>query len=157
MLLKRAARGQLPLAAAFAGAVEEDPSGSLARAKKITLLAFGAAHEKFSSALPEQQEVVMHLADMLVDVFAIESAALRSEKLAGKSAHAAAMSAVFAQDALARIEIAARNVLAGCLDGQALRSALAVLQKLASWEPGDSIALRRNIAARLLDRERYAV
>jgi hypothetical protein len=58
---------------------------------------------------------------------------------------------------MARIEVGARTVLAACSEGDALRTNLAVLRRLAKYEPVDAIALRRRIAGRILDAERYAV
>ena len=60
-------------------------------------------------------------------------------------------------DAMARIEMFARPVLAACSEGDALRANMAVLRRFAKYEPVDSIALRRRIAERLLSAGRYVV
>jgi len=131
----------------------------VANAKKIGLLAFGLAHEKYPGDLENRQEVLMNIADILTETFAMESVHLRTCKLAaqGRETAARAICSVFLRDAMARIELAARNVLGSCAERDALRSNLTLLRRLAAYQPVDSIALRRQVAARLLARERYTV
>ena len=89
----------------------------------------------------------------------MESVLLRARKMAelGKGAQAADMAAVYLRDAMARIEVSARTVLAACSEGDALRTNMAVLRRFAKFDPVDAIALRRRIAGRLLDAEKYLV
>ena len=171
MLLKRAARGQLPLVAAIQklmGEILSGPGASdasdeetrlVANAKKITLMSIGLAYQTFLDALEKQQEVMMSIADMMMETFAMESSLLRSRKLAaaGKGANAADISAVFLRDAMSRVELSARHVLGACSEGDALRTNMAVLRRLAKYDPVNAVALRRQIAARLLHRDRYLV
>jgi hypothetical protein len=171
MLLKRSARGQLALIPAvqkvmeevLSGAAASDGSGEeanvMANAKKIGLLTLGLAYQKYRDALEKQQEVIMNIADILTETFAMESTLLRTRKLAagGKETSAAEMCAVFLRDAMGRVEIAARNVLGACSEGDALRTNMAVLRRFARYEPVDAIALRQKIAGRLVARERYVV
>jgi alkylation response protein AidB-like acyl-CoA dehydrogenase len=159
MLLKRAARGQLALPATADGlapAADGDAETRLAaNAKKIALLTLAAARKQFGDALDKQQEILMHIADIIIDAYAMDSALLRSRKLARarKETAAADMTTVFLRDAMARIEISARNALAAT---SALDS-LPALRKLAAYEPVNAIELRRRIAGRLLATERYVV
>jgi butyryl-CoA dehydrogenase len=88
-----------------------------------------------------------------METFAMESARLRSQK----NAVAADICAVLLPDAMGRIEILARPVLAACAEGDALRANLAILRRFAKFEPPDSIALRERIAERLLAAGRYVV
>ncbi len=171
MLLKRAARGQLALIPAVQKVMEEavdgatasDGSGEetrlVANAKKIALLTLGLAYQKHSGALEKQQEVIMNIADILTETFAMESTLLRTRKLAvgGKETNAAEMCAVFLRDAMGRVELAARTVLGACSEGDALRNNMTVLRRFARYDPVDGIALRQKIAGRLLARERYIV
>ena len=170
MLLKRSARGRLPLMAearktldeALAGraAPEGDAeSGLVANAKKIALLSIGLADQTCREALDKQQEILMSVADMMMEAFAMESVLLRTRKLAaaGKGANARDCCAVFLRDAMARIEGAARLVLGACAEGEGLRANLAAVRRLAACEPVNAVALRRQIAGRLLPGERYAV
>jgi alkylation response protein AidB-like acyl-CoA dehydrogenase len=171
MLLKRAQRGQLPLVAAvqkLMGEILSGPAASdgsdeetrlVANAKKITLMSIGLAYQKYLDALEKQQEVMMSIADMMMEAFAMESSLLRARKLSatGKGANAADMTTVFLRDAMSRVELSARNVLGACAEGDALRTNMAVLRRLAKYDPVNAVAVRRQIAARLLTRDRYAV
>jgi alkylation response protein AidB-like acyl-CoA dehydrogenase len=168
MPLKRAARGVLPLLEAAreelskpskeTGYAEKgDQEMRLVRsAKRITLFTLGIAHEKYGADLEKQQEIVMGLSDLLMETFAMESTWLRSRKLAaaGKSA-AGEICAVFLRDAMGRMQATAQNVLSACCQGRELEHSMARLRSLSEYEPVNAIALRRSIAARLLDAERY--
>jgi alkylation response protein AidB-like acyl-CoA dehydrogenase len=167
MLLKRAARGRLALLPAVQKLTSEMLSGPgegadeesrlVGNAKKIGLLAVGVAWQKYLSALENQQEVLMNIADILTETFAMESVLLRTCKIGERESNAPAVCAVFLRDAIARVELAARTVLGACSEGDAMRTNLALLRRLARYEPVNSVVLRRQIAARLLARERYAV
>jgi hypothetical protein len=67
------------------------------------------------------------------------------------------MTAVLVRDAMAHIDVTARTVVAACSDGDTLRTNLVVLRRFSKYEPVDAIALRRQIAQRLLAAERYTV
>jgi len=171
MLLKRAARGQLALIPAiqavlsgsarretsFAGGDEE--TRLVHNAKEIALFAIGIAHQRYGAEFEKQQEIVMNISDIVMEVFAMESSLLRSRKLAasGKGANAANMCAVFLREAMDRIEISSRQVIGSSLDGNVLRDTMTALRGFANYDPVDAIALRRNIAGRLLAAECYTV
>jgi alkylation response protein AidB-like acyl-CoA dehydrogenase len=173
MPLKRAARGQLPLLEAARAILQEtgaqpaaagDAELSLVHnAKKIALLTLGIAHQKYGAQLEQQQEIVMNLSDIIMEVFAMESALLRSRKLklklttAAGGANAADACAVYLRDAIARAELSSRTVLSACAEGDELRGYLSRLREYAAHDPVNAIALRRRIAGRLLASERYTV
>jgi alkylation response protein AidB-like acyl-CoA dehydrogenase len=156
MLLKRAQQGRFGLVPAVKGLMDEilaGPSQSsiTQSAKKIALLLLGSAFEKFGAAMEEQQEVLAGIADVVMEILAMESAQLRAEKTkAGVD-----MAAVILNDGMTRIEAFARPVLAACSEGDALRSKMAVFRRFAKQEPVDSIAIRRRIAQRLLAAGHY--
>src|SRR5579875_261672 len=115
MLLKRASRGQLALVPAAQELMSQIFSGSLpsegadeqqrlvANAKKIALLALAIAFQKHGTELEEQQELLINIADMIMETFAMESTLLRTRKLgaSAKAAMAADICAVFLRDAMA--------------------------------------------------------
>jgi alkylation response protein AidB-like acyl-CoA dehydrogenase len=178
-LLKRAMKGQLPLLGAIKKLMDEvtqppafdsgsDGSELLAReaevlgaAKKIVLFAAGVASQRFIAALEEQQEVMADLADMIAQVYALESALLRSRKLAaaGKSSAevAAAMTGLLAEETMSLAEQATRRVLAACAEGDLLRTQLAILRRLARYTPADTVGLSRAVARQAIQLERYPV
>jgi alkylation response protein AidB-like acyl-CoA dehydrogenase len=177
MPLKRSARGQLPLFEAARAVLKQSENPSLSNqkqsvaetetqedllvrnAKTIALLTLAVAHEKYGAQLEKQQEVIMNLADITMEVLAMESSLLRSQKLvsAGKKANHLDICAVYLRDATARIETFSRTVLSACSEGDVLRKHLASVRGYADHTPVNSIALRRQIAARLLSSERYTV
>ncbi len=169
MPLKRAARGLLPLLEAARAVLEEaeaQPSrtddtelGLVPNAKKIALLTLGVAHAKYGAKLEQQQEIVMNLSDIIMAIFAMESALLRSRKLAqaGSGVNAADISAVYLRDAIARIELSSRTVLSACAERDELRRHLSRVREYASHDPVNAIASRRQIAGRLIASERYTV
>jgi alkylation response protein AidB-like acyl-CoA dehydrogenase len=169
MLLKRAARGQLGLIPAVQAVLNEtvketpgsaDEEARLVRsAKKIALFTVGIAYHKYGAELEKQQEIVMNISDIVMEVFAMESSLLRSRKLAasGQGTNAADMCAVFLREAMDRVEVSARNVIGACSSGRALQENMATLRGFANYDPLDGVALRRNIAGRLLAAGRYTV
>ena len=175
MLIKRSMAGILPLIPAamkladevLAGpSFEEGPTGafaeeerSLAQAKKIFLLAAGTAMQKFREGLAEQQEIVASLANIAMDVYAMESSLRRAQKALttrGESASVMGDAArAFVYDAMDRIEKEARTALAASADGDALVTQLAVLRRFAKHAPIDTIAIRRRVADAVLVQDRY--
>jgi butyryl-CoA dehydrogenase len=176
-LMKRALAGELPLMAAIKSLMDEvmqppsfdnaDDTGEvLAReaamleaVKKIVLFAAGVASQRYMAALQDQQEVMADLADIITQVFALESALLRARKLAGAgkstAAVAAAMTSLLAEESMGMAEQTARRVLAACGEGDMLRTQLAILRRLARFTPVDSVALSHAIAKQCVQMERY--
>jgi len=134
----------------------------LANAKKLTLFAAGAATQKYSSKLADEQEAMGALADMMMEVFTMESAILRAEKSAGKNAGGSAPVAItlarlYTAKAMEKIELAARKVLAAAAEGDALRTQMAILRRLAKHDPADTIALGREAAGRMVKAGKYSL
>lgn len=162
MILKRAQRGQLPLVAAvkklqgelLAGpSLAGGPPDLVKNAKKVALLCLGVAYQKYMTELDSQQEILAALCDITMQAFAMESVQLRAQKhnVAPK------MTAVFLQEAMEEVERHARMVLAACAEGDDLRIQLAALKRLTKFEPVNTIALRQEIAQRLLAAQRYVL
>jgi alkylation response protein AidB-like acyl-CoA dehydrogenase len=169
MLLKRAARGQLDLFAASQRLLQEMLSGRapageegeeerlVQNAKKVALLGIVAGYQKFQLELEKQQQLCMHLADIVIEAFAMESAWLRAKKLMARGKDIAHdMCLVLLRDAMARVEIAARDVLGIASEGD-MSKQLKMLRSLVAYTPLNIAELRRNIAMKLLERERYVV
>jgi alkylation response protein AidB-like acyl-CoA dehydrogenase len=175
MLMKRALGGVLPLIPAalklgeevLAGpSFEEAPTGpfaeeekSLEQAKKIFLLASGTAMQKFREQLAEQQEIVASLANIVMDVYAMESTLRRAQKAsAARGAAASVMcdaARAFIYDAMDRVEKDARTALTAIAEGDTLITQLAVLRRFSKHAPLDTIAIRRRVAEAVLAQDRY--
>ncbi|MEK3732586.1 acyl-CoA dehydrogenase family protein [Paenibacillus sp. FSL M8-0334] len=130
--------------------------------KKIFLLVGGLAVQKLGTKLEKEQELLSNLADIMTDIYALESALLRTRKhltrtTEEKAAGMIEMTQVFAYEAFQRIEGLARETLAAVETGDMLRMQLSVLKKLTRTAPLDTVALKRSIAARVVSRERYTV
>lgn len=176
MLMKRATSGVLPLIPAAMKLAEEVLAGpsyeegsagpfaaeekAIANGKKIFLLAAGAAVQRFREQLSERQEIVACLANVVMEIYAMESSLRRAQKAANRqSGDSVALmgdaTRTFISDAADRIEREARTALAATLEGDALRTQIAVLRRFAKRDPVDTIALRRRVAAAVLTGDRY--
>jgi alkylation response protein AidB-like acyl-CoA dehydrogenase len=124
-------------------------------AKKVTLMTLGTAAQKYMMKLGDQQEILMGIADIIMDTYAMETAILRARKLAASQGEKAAeryldMTRVFCNDAVQRIEGKAKNTLAGMSEGDELRTLLAALRRFTKLQPMNTIAARQRIADDLI-------
>ena len=113
-------------------------------------------------ALQEQQEVMGAMADMIIEVFAMESALLRTQKLIARngeaaSANAIAMTRAYIAASIDKVESAAKKVLANCAEGDTLRTQMTILRRLFKSEPINSIGLRQQIADKVLEAGKYVM
>ncbi len=176
MLMKRAMGGQLALIPAamkladeiLAGpSFEETPEGVLAEearvvgnAKKMFLQAAGGAVQKFREKLADEQELIASLANMVMEIYAMESCLLRAQKAAATRGGAATSllqdaARVFISDAMERVEHEAKRAIAAVNDGDMLTTQMAVLKRFGRRAAVNTIALRRNIAAAVQAQGRY--
>ena len=177
MLMKRAMTGKLALLPAAQSLMDEVLSPSMPsfdedetvlasemklaqNAKKVALMVLGTAAQKYMMKLAEQQEILMGVADITIDAFAMESAILRAQKLAASKGEEAAaryidMTRVFCNDAVERIEAHAKNTLAGMSEGDELRTLLAALRRFTKLTPMNTIAARQRIADVLIGANKY--
>jgi alkylation response protein AidB-like acyl-CoA dehydrogenase len=177
MLMKRSMKGQLALIPAAQKLLDEilgmgpgeellddQPLGEETKlvegAKKVALLVAGSAAQRFLMGLEKEQEVIGVLSNLVMDVYAMESLLLRTLKklpARGTEACAAEVAAmrVFIYDACDRMEVEARRALARIAEGDTLRTQLAVLRRFLRRTPPDTIELRRRVADRALELNRY--
>lgn len=178
MLLKKAAKGELPLlektrelqtelmspmpVPAFSEPLEREIY-SVSQAKKIVMLVGGLAVQKFGLELEREQEVLGVLADLMILVFAMESGLLRARKAIGNSGEgggktrlAPKMTEVFVQESMERVHYLARTALAALEKGDGLQLQLSLLRKLLRAPVSDSIGIKREIAAKVIKSEHYA-
>jgi hypothetical protein len=128
--------------------------------KKIALLVAGAAVQKYMMKLAEEQEILGLISDMVIEVFAMESALLRAMKTMEKlgeerSQIQKAMVRVYVNDAFDRVEGFAKQAMAAIAEGDTLRTQLSALKKLTRFTPINTVALRREIADGVIKMGRY--
>jgi alkylation response protein AidB-like acyl-CoA dehydrogenase len=129
-------------------------------AKKVALMTLGTAAQKYMMKLGDQQEVLMGIADVIMDTYAMETAILRARKLAASQGEDAAaryldMTRVFCNDAVGRIEGRAKSTLAGMSEGDELRTLLAALRRFTKLQPMNTIVARQRIADEMIAANRY--
>jgi alkylation response protein AidB-like acyl-CoA dehydrogenase len=176
MLMRAALKGELPVMEAIKKvtgellslrpdlgeeeAILEHEGKMVAKAKKIGLLAAGVATQKYMEKLANEQEIVALIADMIIEIFAMESAYLRTLKKLQKEGqdktdiHIAATQ-VYIHEASPRLEMMARQIFAAVSEGEELRTQLMGLRKLARYSPVNTIGLRRTIAESIIPVARY--
>jgi alkylation response protein AidB-like acyl-CoA dehydrogenase len=176
MLMKRAMGGQLALIPAamkladeiLAGpSFEEAPEGvlaeearTIANTKKMFLQAAGGAVQKFREKLADEQELIGALANIVMEIYAMESSLLRAQKAAASKGEAASSvmidaARVFIADAAERVDHEAKRAIAAVHEGDMLTTQMAVLKRFGKRPAVDTIALRRRIAAAVQSQDRY--
>jgi alkylation response protein AidB-like acyl-CoA dehydrogenase len=176
MLMKRAMGGQLALIPAamkladeiLAGpSLEEAPEGVLAdearvvaNAKKMFLQAAGGAVQKFREKLAEEQELIGALSNIVMEIYAMESCLLRTQKAAAGRGEATTQTMidatrVFIAEAAERVEHEARRAVTAVNEGDMLTTQIAVLKRFGKRAPVDTIALRRGVAAAIQAQDRF--
>jgi alkylation response protein AidB-like acyl-CoA dehydrogenase len=177
MLARRALKGGLPLIPAAKKLMDEllsppsldAPSDApldaerrgVAAMKKVALMVLGTAMQTYGTSLADEQEVLLAIADIVIDAYGSESAVLRALRLAdvpsgqaGGPLHEAA-AGICVNDAAARVEASAKTALAAMAEGDTLRTLLAALRRLLKVTPVNTIALRRQLADATVERRGY--
>ena len=175
LLVKRAVKGDLallpaaqllmdeimsPPAPSFGGG-DDGPLAAERRAieglRKVTVLGLGAAMQRFGQQLPEEQEVLLWLADLAIDTYAADSAVARAAAAAeaGDAPLHADAARVFVSGAARRGEMTARELLAAMADGDTLRTHLAALRRLLKVFPANTVQPRRRMADACVRRRAY--
>jgi alkylation response protein AidB-like acyl-CoA dehydrogenase len=177
MFLRKAMKGELPLlqkAQALQEELmmlmpEEVGDGVLEQekylvknAKKIALMIAGLAAQKYGQNLQKEQEILVNIADIVSNVYAMESAVLRTEKALNKSGleknkQKLLYTQVFCQEAFNEIEAHAKETLVATEQGDTLRMMLSALRKFTRYTPINVIAKKREIAQAIIEAERYVV
>ncbi len=133
---------------------------AIVNAKKAILLAAGAAAQKYMMELEKQQEILMNLADMVIDVFTAESAILRTEKMINLHGEASAelqvlMSKTYLSDALERVHMSGKHAICGFAEGDELRMMLIGVKRFTKYEPFNTIAARQAVADKMIEANKY--
>ncbi len=129
--------------------------------KKATLMVAGAAVQKFTMKIEEQQEILMNVADMLIEVYAAESALLRTEKLIGMRGEEACslhtdLAVSYLHKAVDKVNLAGKEAINAFAEGDELRVMLMGLKRFTKVAPYNATAARRRIAAHLIKENKYS-
>ncbi len=176
MMMKAAKKGELPLVEAIKKVtgellslrpqmgeekeVLENERRMVSMTKKIGLIAAGAATQKYMEKLAGQQELVALIADIVIQIFAMESVLLRTLKKIQKDGkekskiHIAA-TRVYINDVFPKTDLMARQIFAAISEGEELKTQLMALKKLARYTPINCIDLRREIADSIIPTASY--
>ena len=141
------------------GLLEEEQK-LVANAKKIALLSAGASAQKYMEKLANEQEIVALIADMIIELYAMESILLRALKKARKEGEEkakihVAIARVYINNMFPKIDLMAKQIFAAISEGEELRTQLMALKRLARFTPINTIALRREIADSIIPIARY--
>jgi hypothetical protein len=128
-------------------------------AKKIALMIIGTAAQKYMMALSEQQEILLNIADIIIEAYSMETAILRAQKLGNGEGYAGRhvdMAAVYCNDAIQKVEAKAKNTLAAMSEGDEMRTLLTALRRFTkNNSPINTIAARQRIADTLIAANKY--
>ncbi|MGA0557014.1 acyl-CoA dehydrogenase family protein [Larkinella sp. VNQ87] len=177
MILKRTMKGELDLmgpAMAVSKEILSIPDFSadeedvlfaaekkvLRNLKKAVLMVAGAAVQKFMMKLSDEQEILMNLADMVIELYVAESVLLRVEKLIGQQGEAAValpkdLALVYLHEAVEKVNNAGRAAITSFAEGDELRVMLMGLKRFTKIEPMNLKDARRRIADAMIAENKY--
>jgi hypothetical protein len=177
-VMRRATKGESDLKGAYervTGKLEDyvpvdadDPEGLKAQrrllrlVKDVFLFVFGKAHEKYGNALRNEQQLIGMLSDMIIEIWASESALLRGEKvLRGKNAERAEvpvkMAKILFHDSAEKMGFLAKSALESMEEGSRVKRPLTVIRVLMDHPPIPVAAWRQEIADHMIRGGRYLV
>jgi len=172
-LVRRTMKGEIPLMKAMMSLQDElmeltpfeetdEPLAQelfmIDRAKKIFLMLSGLGVQKYQMALENEQELLMGMADIAIEIFAMESGVLRALKAVGRGKPGlhVEMATVYCQEAFERIATIARTLLPAVEeDSDTLRTQLSMLKRLTRYTPANVVGLKRTVAERVLEKAGY--
>jgi alkylation response protein AidB-like acyl-CoA dehydrogenase len=176
MLLKRAMSGKIDMMGA-AMAVQKELMGipefgggddapfaaehkAVENIKKAVLMVAGAAAQKMMQKLKDEQEILMHIADMIMEVFATESVVMRTQRMVDLKGETEAqpyvdMMKVYVSDAIERVNLSGKHALQSFAEGDELRMMMMGLKRFTKYDFINTTKLRRNVAARLIEANEY--
>lgn len=177
MILKRAMKGSLDLMTPTMAVQKElmsipdfgsgDEEGLfvkekkvLANLKKAGLMVAGAAIQKFMMKLSDEQEILMNLADMMIEGYVAESTLLRVEKLIGMKGEKACeiqkeMAMIYLHHAVNKAAAAGREAITSFAEGDEQRLMLMGLKRFTKVEPYNLKDARRKVANHAIEKGEY--
>ncbi len=177
MVLKRAMKGEINLfepAMAVSAELTSVPSFEtidtselfaaekevLKKLKKVFLMVGGKAAMALQDRIEDEQEIMMNLADLMIEIYAAESGILRTEKLVGLKgqeacAHQIAMAQVYLSQAVDKINVAAKEAIGSFTKGDEQKVMLMGLKRFTKADLVNTKELRRQIADYMIAEAKY--
>jgi len=177
MLLKRALKGELNIYEPAMGVAKEltavpsfesidstqlfaNEKEVLRNLKKVFLMIAGKSAQTFQDKIEEEQEIMMNLAEIMIEIYAAESTILRAEKLAQKQGedstkYPIAMAKVYLFEAAEKISSSAKEAIAALVTGDEQKMMLMGLKRFTKIDLVNTKSLRREIASYMLEKEKY--
>ena len=177
MLMKRAMKGTIDLMAPAMAVQKElmaipdfgsdDDTAIFAKEKKALrnlkkagLMAAGAAVQKFMMKLSDEQEVLMSLADMLIEGYVAESTLLRVEKLISLRGEKACeiekeMAIIYLHGAIEKAASAGKQAIYAFAEGDELRLMMLGLKRFTKIDPYNLKEARRKVANYVIEKGEY--
>ena len=170
LVLAKGMNGEILLQEAIAAAYEEDNASlnvpfanekdQLKRMKSVFLILFGGAFEKYQQNLQKEQELLMALADLAIQIFAIESAVRRAEKGYAQSSptkqqHYQAVALVSAFRATQTATAAAQKVIFYISDENQQKALRSAVNRMADFDASGLLQAKQALAAAVSENEQY--
>lgn len=178
MMVRKGMKGELPLMQAAQNIAKEmmeipdfnaeKPEGTLAlelekvkKFKKAILLVAGAALQKYMQKIAHEQELIMYIADMLIETYVAESTILRVQKLYNIQKDAKyieekiKIAQLYTYDAGLKIQQWGTQAIASFASGDEARMMQMALRRFTKADPLNTIALRREIADKVMEENAY--
>ena len=177
MLLKKGFKGEIDLMSAATKVGQElmegipktelsnaffaEEKSLLQNLKKAMLMITGAAVQKFGPKFDKEQQIILALSDILIEIYMIESAILRTEKNCERfgldsQKNQIDMTQLYLFDAIEKINSKGKEAIVSFADGAQLKGMIAGLRQYTKYQNYPNVvALRRNIAATLIEENKY--
>ena len=177
MMFKRAMKGEIDLLGPAMDVAKEltsvpsfdipDLSAPLAeekdvlkKLKKAALMVAGKAAETFGPKLTDEQEILMHIADMMIEIYVLESSLLRTEKLIGLHGEEASelyvsMTKLYMHEAIQKIKNHGDEAVACFTEGDELKVMMMGMKRFTKFNPVNTKELRRSIAAKMVAENKF--
>ncbi len=127
--------------------------------RKLILLVGGMAVQKYGTKLDQEQEVLSNMADMSIYLYGMESGLVRAQKALASGVVHAELQADYVRLYVAQtfplVEQLAKDAVTAMEDGDTLRTTLSVVKKLTRYMGPNTVVLKRSIAKRLAEAEKY--
>ncbi len=176
IILKRAMKGEIPLQREAMKAFEslmspsfDEPDDTVpfaaekalvANLKQAFLVLAGSGVQKFMDKIRDEQEILLAVADLAINIFAVESAVLRAEKILPKSSESKKASVtaavkVFSFNGAEKAASAARRAAYYIGEGDTLAMLLAGIRRFTKYDATGLLQAKRRLAAASIEAEKY--